>query len=174
MYQLLDSTSSGQQEQYVRAIRNRWVAQHMQCFHLFTSQVKMATFFSRPGTNTLGIITFALIFGSVLGSVGEKGQPLIEAFKVMDHVIMKMIGAVMWLTPVGVASLITGKLLTLDDVGSMSSQLGLFVLTVLIGVLGYQLIVQQLIFLLIRRENPLRFYAGMMEATITGFSTAST
>ena len=122
----------------------------------------------------MGIITFALIFGSVLGSAGEKGKQLVEAFKVVDGVIMTMIGAVMWLTPVGVASLIMGKVLTLDDVGAMSSQLGLFVLTVLVGVLSYQLLVQQLIFLLIRRENPFRFYAGMMEATITGFSTAST
>ena len=35
----------------------------------------------REGTNTLGIISFCLAFGTALGSLGEAGRPLVAVFR---------------------------------------------------------------------------------------------
>ena len=66
----------------------------------------------REGTNTLGIIFFCLTFGSVLGSLGEKGRVLVEMFRTVDEVIMRMVLLVMYVSPVGIASIIASKILS--------------------------------------------------------------
>ena len=66
----------------------------------------------REGTNTLGIIFFCLTFGSVLGSLGEKGRTLVEMFRTVDEVIMRMVLLVMYVSPVGIASIIASKILS--------------------------------------------------------------
>merc|ERR1719341_493666 len=57
---------------------------------------------TRNGTNTLGIIFFCLTFGTVLGAMGKKAAPVTDFFKVIDEVIMKMVQAIMWVSPVGI------------------------------------------------------------------------
>ena len=54
------------------------------------------------------------------------------------------------------------------------SQLGLFILTAVSGVFLYQFVVLQLIYLLIVRANPLRFWLGLAQAWVTAWATAST
>lgn len=65
-------------------------------------------------------------------------------------------------------------MLSVEDLGVVVSQLGWFVLTVAIGVLLYQLIFMQLIYLLVLRKNPYKFYWGLTPAMLTAFATAST
>ena len=50
----------------------------------------------RSGTNTLGIIFFCLTFGTVLGSLGPEGEPVVRFFAVVDEAIMKMVYGIMW------------------------------------------------------------------------------
>lgn len=51
----------------------------------------------RSGTNTLGIVFFCLVFGTFLGTLGEKkGQTVVEFFKAVFEVIMRMVSTVMW------------------------------------------------------------------------------
>lgn len=50
----------------------------------------------RSGTNTLGIVFFCLVFGTFLGTLGEKGQVVIDFFKAVFEVIMRMVSTVMW------------------------------------------------------------------------------
>ena len=80
----------------------------------------------RGGTNTLGIIFFCLTFGTVLGSIGRKAESVITFFKVLailfslsrkiltqviDEVIMKMVNGIMWISPIGISSVICAKIL---------------------------------------------------------------
>ena len=74
----------------------------------------------------------------------------------------------------GVCSVICGKILGVSDLGVVMSQLAWFILTIVIGVLFYQLVVMQLIYYAILRKNPFRFYANLFQATLTAFATAST
>lgn len=81
-------------------------------------QIKIKWFyFSRSGTNTLGLVFFCLIFGSLVGTLGAKGQVVIDFFQAIFEVIMKMVTGVMWFTPVGVSSVIAGKILDVENVG---------------------------------------------------------
>ena len=50
----------------------------------------------RGSMNVLGIVVFSIIFGLMLGRVGEKGQPLKAFFEALNEVIMKMITLIMW------------------------------------------------------------------------------
>lgn len=72
------------------------------------------------------------------------------------------------------ASLICSKIVSVANIAVVIAQLGLFVFTVLAGVLLYQLVILQALYFLIKRENPFKFYWGVMPANITAFTTAST
>lgn len=143
----------------------------------------------REGTNTLGIIGFCLAFGTVLGSLGEAGRPLVELFRIVDEVIMRLVMVIMYISPIGIASIIAAKILgryvyaevtfyfvfqAVADIALVMSQLGMFILTAVAGVFLYQFVVLQLIYLLIVRANPLRFWLGLAQAWVTAWATAST
>jgi len=128
----------------------------------------------RPGTNTLGIIFFCIVFGTVLGTVGDKARTVIQFFAVVDEVIMKMVSGIMWCSPLGIASIICGKILAVVNLGHIMEQLGLFIVTVVVGVMIYQLIIMQLLYLAFVRRNPWPFFWSLREAWLTVFATAST
>lgn len=128
----------------------------------------------RTGTNTLGIVFFCLVFGTLLGTIGQKGQVVIDFFSAVFEVVMRMVTCVMWLTPVGISSVIAGKILGVNDLNLVMSQLMWFIITVAIGVCIYQFIVLQAIYFVFLRRNPFKFYAGLIHALLTAFATAST
>ena len=145
----------------------------------------------RSGTNTLGIIFFCLTFGTVLGSLGKKAQLVIDFFKIIDEVIMKMVNAIMWISPVGISSVICAKILGVANLGSVMSQLALFIITVCSGIFIYQFtilqvispsfiaipiknILLQAIYFVFVRKNPFKFWWGLFQAWMTAFATAST
>lgn len=128
----------------------------------------------RSGTNTLGIVFFCLTFGTILGTIGEKGQVVINFFSTIFEVIMKMvILTCIWLSPFGISSVIAGKILDVEDLNLIISQLLLFIITVASGVFFYQFIVLQLIYFSIIRKNPFKFYAELIQPMLYSFATAS-
>ncbi|ROT60689.1 amino acid transporter 2 [Penaeus vannamei] len=127
----------------------------------------------RAGTNTLGIIVFCLVFGTILGSLGKKGAVVVDFFSVIDAVILKIVTGIM-LSPVGVASVIMSKILIVKNLSTVMSNLGLFIVTVVVGVLIYQWLIQNLIYFLCTRRNPFTFYINLLEPWVTSFATAST
>lgn len=128
----------------------------------------------RPGTNSLGIVFFCLVFGTLLGTIGRKGYVVVQFFSAIFDVIMKMVTGVMWLTPIGISSVIAGKILSVDDIGFVMTQLAWFIFTIALGVFTYQWIILQAIYFLFIGKNPFRFYLGLVQPILTGFATAST
>merc|ERR550519_3034895 len=128
----------------------------------------------RSGTNTLGIIFFALTFGTVLGSIGRKAEHVVNFFKIIDEVIMKMVSGIMWISPIGISSVICAKILGVANLGSVMSQLGLFIVTVCSGLFIYQFAIYQAIYFFFVRKNPFKFWWGLFQAWMTAFATAST
>ncbi|XP_062549140.1 excitatory amino acid transporter isoform X2 [Armigeres subalbatus] len=128
----------------------------------------------RPGTNTLGIVFFCLVFGTLLGTIGSKGYVVIQFFGAIFDVIMKMVTGVMWLTPIGVGSVIAGKILAVSDISLVMTQLAWFIFTVLFGVLLYQWIIVQFIYFMFLRKNPFKLYVALIQPMLTAFATAST
>ncbi|XP_055642272.1 excitatory amino acid transporter isoform X2 [Toxorhynchites rutilus septentrionalis] len=128
----------------------------------------------RPGTNTLGIVFFCLVFGTLLGTIGSKGYVVIQFFSAIFDVIMKMVTGVMWLTPVGIGSVIAGKILAVNDITLVMTQLAWFIFTIAFGVLLYQWVIIQCIYFAFLRKNPFKFYLALIQPMLTAFATAST
>uniref|UniRef100_A0A182YGW8 Amino acid transporter n=1 Tax=Anopheles stephensi TaxID=30069 RepID=A0A182YGW8_ANOST len=128
----------------------------------------------RSGTNSLGIVFFCLVFGTLLGTIGRKGYVVVQFFSAIFDVIMKMVTGVMWLTPIGISSVIAGKILSVDDIGFVMTQLAWFIFTIALGVFLYQWVILQAIYFAFVRKNPFRFYLGLVQPILTGFATAST
>ncbi|KAK0052562.1 excitatory amino acid transporter [Biomphalaria pfeifferi] len=85
------------------------------------------------GVNVLGIITFCTAFGILISNMGPRGQIMIDFFQVLNEIIMKMVTMVMWYSPIGIMFLITGKILELDDPAKVGEQLGMYMVTILLG-----------------------------------------
>jgi len=128
----------------------------------------------RSGTNTLGIIFFCLTFGTVLGSIGKRGKIVIDFFHTIDEVIMKMVYGIMWISPIGISSVICAKILSVQNLMLIMSQLGYFIVTVVGGIFLYQFTVLQLIYFVFVRKNPFTFWMGLFQSWMTAFATAST
>ncbi|XP_039283949.1 excitatory amino acid transporter 2 isoform X1 [Nilaparvata lugens] len=127
----------------------------------------------RSGTNTLGIIFFCMIFGSVLGTLGPQKHIIIDFFSVVYQVLLKMLMGAIWLTPLGVGSIICAKIITIVNLSQTLLQLSWFIFTVALGVLIYQFVIIQLIYYLIVRKNPYQYYLTFGPSIITAFATAS-
>lgn len=129
----------------------------------------------RNGMNSLGVVFFCITFGTFLGSMGTKGKVLSNIFVVVFEVSLKMMITMMtYIAPLGISSLIAGKILSVDDVEEVVTQLARLVMTVTIGILTYQLIVQQLIYFIFIRKNPFKFYVPLLEPLLTVFAISST
>lgn len=48
------------------------------------------------GTNTLGLVMFSIVFGYVLGQLGEQGKPMVEFFRILLEVTMRMVSMAIW------------------------------------------------------------------------------
>ena len=46
--------------------------------------------------NVLGLVVFSIVFGIVLGRVGERGLPMKAFFESLNEIVMEMISLVMW------------------------------------------------------------------------------
>eukprot|EP00092_Neocalanus_flemingeri_P000746 GFUD01000790.1.p1 GENE.GFUD01000790.1~~GFUD01000790.1.p1 ORF type:complete len:335 (+),score=67.34 GFUD01000790.1:137-1006(+) len=80
----------------------------------------------------------------------------------------------MWISPVGISSVICAKILGVAHLGSVMSQLGLFIFTVCSGIFIYQFTFLQAIYFVFVRKNPFKFWWGLFQAWMTAFATAST
>ncbi|XP_076328024.1 excitatory amino acid transporter 2-like [Tachypleus tridentatus] len=127
----------------------------------------------RPGTNSLGLIIFCLAFGGTLGGLGKKAQVMKDFFSSLDQIVMRLVLKVMWITPVGVLSLISAKLVAVSDIYTLLQQVTLFVATLVGGLTTELLLFEPLVFFLVTRENPYTFLLKLLEALITASATCS-
>ncbi|XP_066576905.1 excitatory amino acid transporter 3 isoform X2 [Amia ocellicauda] len=124
------------------------------------------------GINMLGLIVFCLVFGLVIGQMGERGRILVEFFNVLNEATMKIVYIVMCYMPIGILFLIAGKIIEVDD-WDIFRQLGLYMLTVLSGLAIHTLIVLPLLYFIFVRKNPYKFALGMSQAMVTALMISS-
>ncbi|XP_039271422.2 excitatory amino acid transporter 3-like [Styela clava] len=125
------------------------------------------------GLNVLGIITFSAIFGIFLGRIGKRGEVVTKFFVGFNDVIMNIVSFIMWLSPVGIAFLIAGKIAEVEKLEEIMAKLGLYVVTVLTGTLIHGFITLPALYFVTTRKNPFKFIAGMSQALLTAWATAS-
>lgn len=127
----------------------------------------------KDGTNILGLIAFCTAFGIMISSMGAEGKLMVDFFNVLNDVIMRVVILVMWYSPFGIMFLIIGKIMEIEDLATTGRQLGMYMLTVIVGLAIHALLVLPGIYFAITRKNPLTFFKGMLQAWITAIGTAS-
>lgn len=128
---------------------------------------------TRPGTNTLGLIFFCIVFGCILGTMKKQKKTLVKFFSCIYDVLQKMLIIVIWFTPICVASIICSKIIIVPNLQQTLEQLILFIVISIGGMLFYQLVIAQLIYFFIIKKNSYKYYLSIMPAIMTGFATAS-
>jgi len=124
----------------------------------------------------LPIILFALLFGGVLSTMGNKAKPVIAFFDVINDVFMKIIKIFMWYAPIGVFGLVAGQLAAkggLSEFANVFSALGKYGLVVILGLLIHGIIVLPTILKVWGGKNPIEYFMGMSQALMTALATSS-
>ncbi|XP_052122875.1 excitatory amino acid transporter-like [Frankliniella occidentalis] len=127
----------------------------------------------KDGTNVMGMIVFCLAFGLLAGQMGRRGRIMVEFFVVLNDIIMKLVGIMMWYSPFGIMCLIAGKIMSIANMASTAQQLGLYMVTVVLGLLVHGLVTLPIIYWTVTRKNPATFFRGMLQAWVTAVGTAS-
>uniref|UniRef100_A0A4W3IE01 Amino acid transporter n=1 Tax=Callorhinchus milii TaxID=7868 RepID=A0A4W3IE01_CALMI len=127
----------------------------------------------KGGMNVLGLIGFFIAFGVCMGRLGERAQVMSDFFNILNEIIMKLVSLIMWYSPLGIAALICGKIAAIRDLEVVARQLGMYMVTVMVGLLIHGGFILPFIYFLVTRKNPLIFYGGIFQAWITALGTAS-
>ncbi|MHC1733817.1 MAG: dicarboxylate/amino acid:cation symporter [Bacteroidales bacterium] len=126
----------------------------------------------------LAIIFFAILAGFFVTRVGEKSRDLlVDVVNAILDVIMKITLFVIKFTPLGVFSIIA-KVLSQqinsgNQVGEIIGSMGIYFLTVLIGLLIHGFITLPLTVKFMGRANPIKHMKNMSTVILTAFSTSS-
>ncbi|XP_033913856.1 excitatory amino acid transporter 2-like isoform X2 [Acipenser ruthenus] len=127
----------------------------------------------KGGMNVLGVIGFFIAFGIAMGKLGEKAKLMLEFFNILNEIVMKLVIMIMWYSPLGIACLICGKIISIKDLEVVARQLGMYMVTVIVGLVIHGLIFLPLIYFVFVRKNPFTFLGGIFQAWITALGTAS-
>jgi Na+/H+-dicarboxylate symporter len=118
----------------------------------------------------LQLVVFSVLFGMGLTAIGKKGEPIINALDALSHVVLKMVGYVMYIAPLGVfgamaAAIAKNGLGILSTFGKYVGEfyLGLLILWIILLAVGYFILKDRLASLVRRIASPMSI----------AFSTAS-
>merc|ERR1712136_448035 len=120
-----------------------------------------------------GLIVFCLVFGVIIGGMGVDGEILIKFFNAANEAIMRIVNIIIWFTPIGVMFLIAGEIMKMNDPVQIMASLGLYIVTVISGLLIHGLIILPALYFLFVRKNPYSYLSGVTQALLTAVSTSS-
>nr|CDS34454.1 excitatory amino acid transporter 2 [Hymenolepis microstoma] len=128
------------------------------------------------GTNgskdLIGILLVSIAFGLAARGAGKNGKPFLEFFESLCEVTLKLVRAFLLLTPIGVCFMIAGAIMGVEDLATTFSNVGMFVVTVTVGI-GILFILIILIHFLATFSNPFRFLPRTLKAWFISFATTS-
>ncbi|XP_059186634.1 neutral amino acid transporter B(0) [Centropristis striata] len=127
----------------------------------------------QDGMNILGLVVFAIVFGVALRKLGEEGEILIKFFNSFNEATMVLVSWIMWYAPLGIMFLVAGKIVEMDDVGTLFASLGKYIACCILGHAIHGLLVLPGIYFIITRKNPYTFLWGIFTALATAFGTSS-
>jgi Na+/H+-dicarboxylate symporter len=133
-------------------------------------------FFSlQDNKRMLQVIMFSLLFGIALVIASpEKVRPVKDFFTGANEIILKMVNIIMKAAPYGVFALLAHMISDFSgDMVELFSALGLYSLTVVIGLILMVFVIYPGIFLSFTKMKYFRFFQGISPAQMLAFSTSS-
>jgi Na+/H+-dicarboxylate symporter len=121
--------------------------------------------------NLAQVIVFALFFGVATCLAAKKSKPIVDIFKSLNAVIVKLVECVMLLAPYGVFCLIISSFKTFDlsDMG----ELLIYFLLVIVILMFQMLVTYSIILWVFTRLNPVIFFKKIKALLVLSFSTSS-
>ncbi len=126
----------------------------------------------------LSIIFFSILFGFFMTKIAEKSRnKLSDLFNAALDVIMRITLFVIKFTPLGIFS-ITAKVIAQqveigNEVSEVVGRLGLYIVTVLSGLLFHGIVTLPLFVKFLGRVNPIKHFRNMATPLLTAFTTSS-
>lgn len=133
---------------------------------------------SMAEAHMLSIIFFAILSGFFITRVGEKSRvALLDVLNAILDVIMKITLFIIMFTPLGVfsilAKVISQQILIGNQVSEIIGSMGMYFITVLLGLFIQGLVTLPLLVRFIGRANPIKHLKNMTTVILTAFSTSS-
>lgn len=125
------------------------------------------------GMNVIGLIVASIVFGIGMSTMVGKTPTLLTLINEFSTLMMKITGWVVSISPIGIFFLTVSKILSIADLSVLVGKLGLYLLTVIGGILFHGFVVLPAIFYVFTRKNPYKFIVGMGQALATAFGTGS-
>lgn len=121
----------------------------------------------------LQVILFAVLIGIGLILIDqEKAKPVVAFFNGMNDVILKIIDVIMLFSPYGVFALMAVLMVEIPDFSTLEA-LGIYGLTVLLGLLFMIIVMYPVLLMVFAKFNPIQFYKAIAPAQLLAFSTSS-
>ncbi len=143
---------------------------------ILTSLVPKNLFVAMAEMQILPLIVFALVFGGVLTTIGEKGAFVIRLFEGINEAMMAIVHLLMWIAPVGIGALLAGRL---GEAGGFTgfwpqlASLGTYVGTVLLALAIHGLVILPLALRFMAKRSVPSYAKAMSTPLMTAFSTSS-
>jgi len=121
--------------------------------------------------DVLAVVIFALFLGVALVVGGERYRNILNLFQEFLDLMMRIVGWIMLIAPLGIFALLT-KLVATQDAALLST-LAKFIILVTGSTIVHGVVVLPLLLYIVTKKSPLWFFRGAREALITAFATSS-
>ncbi len=119
----------------------------------------------------LPVVVFALFLGVALVAGGARYQHLLKVLQEFLDILMRMVGWIMHLAPLGIAALLC-KLIASQN-SQLLASMGEFVLLIFAITFIHGAVILPGLLYLFTKKSPLWFWRGAREALVTAFATSS-
>jgi Na+/H+-dicarboxylate symporter len=121
----------------------------------------------------LKVILFTILLGIGIILIDEKtSKPVVDFFKGLNAVILKIIDIIMLSAPIGVFALMATLMVEIPDFSTLGA-LAIYGLTVFVGLFIMTYLVYPTLLYSFTKMTPRRFFAAIAPAQLLGFSTSS-
>lgn len=124
-------------------------------------------------SSMLQVILFVILIGIGLILIDEqKAKPVVDFFKGLNDVILKIIDIIMLGAPIGVFALMSALMVEIPDFSTLNALL-VYALTVVLGLSIMVFLVYPTLLVVIAKYSPVRFFKAISPAQLLAFSTSS-
>jgi len=135
---------------------------------VFNSIIPKNIVASTMGNNYLGIIFFSITIGAFV----NLDSSFLKFFSDLNTMMLRLVRVLVLWTPLGVFLLVTYAL-AYHDLVHLVSNVGLFLGTVILGLLLHLFVVYPLIYFTLTRKNPWKLLLNIVPAMVTALSVSS-
>jgi len=131
-------------------------------------------FESLSNGDMLPIIFFSILFGFFITKVGDKTRIyMTDFFNSLFDIMMKITMWIIRFTPIGVFGIVAKVIADQDDLLGLAARMGLYMLTVMLGLSFHAFITLPLLTRFLGKANPVKHFKAVTTPLLTAFSTSS-